>query len=117
MNKLYESEWKIMIKGMRGGSWLLVFMLLAGLAACGDANLTDIEHVQLAKDYLDKKELQSGMIELKNALSKNADNIEARLLLGNVYLDLGDGAAAGVPVPGACGHPGMFGVCPSIDGR
>lgn len=66
-----------------------------GAAGCGtDSNLTDAEYVERAKEHQDKGELYASVIELKNALQKNADNPEARWLLGKVYLDLNDGAAA-----------------------
>lgn len=69
--------------------------LIVGVAGCStDSNLTDAEYVERAKEHQDKGELFASVIELKNALQKNADNPEARWLLGRAYLDLNDGAAA-----------------------
>jgi len=57
-------------------------------------NFTDQEHVQRAKDFQAKGDLRASEIELKNALGKNANNVEARLLLGEVYLASEQGASA-----------------------
>ena len=58
------------------------------------ADLPEWEHLQKAKDYRDAGKLKSAVIELKNALQKNPDSPEARLLLGEVYVGLGQEAAA-----------------------
>jgi putative PEP-CTERM system TPR-repeat lipoprotein len=76
------------------GLLLAVFLMLTCLSACSKAELTDAEYVQSAKAYQDKGELKAAVIELKNALLQNPDNTEARLLLGTVYVELGDSASA-----------------------
>lgn len=58
------------------------------------SNLTEQEHIQRAKDFEDKGDLMEGVIELKNAIQKNPDNAQARLLLGQIYLKLGQGNEA-----------------------
>jgi len=63
------------------------------LASCSKP-LTDSEYLQRAKDFRDKGDLKAAVIELKNALISNPENIEARWLLGEVYLDTGLWAAA-----------------------
>lgn len=69
--------------------------LVLGAAGCSsDANLTDAEHVERAKEHMDKGEFQSSVIQLKNALQKNPNNVEARWMLGQAYLDAGSGAQA-----------------------
>lgn len=50
--------------------------------------------VATAKDHIAKKEWRSATIELKNALEANPDNVEARLLLGDVYLKTYNGPSA-----------------------
>ncbi len=55
---------------------------------------TDTEHVAKAKEFLDENDFRAGSIELKSALQKNPGNAEARRLLGEVYVTLGDDAAA-----------------------
>ena len=64
-----------------------------GLVSCGDRT-TDVEHVQRAREYQTKQEWQAGVIELKNALQKNPENRDARLLLGQIYVETGNGAPA-----------------------
>lgn len=67
----------------------------ATLSGCGRAsNLTEQEHIQLAKDFEDKGNLKESVIELKNAVQKYPDSAQARLLLGQIYLKLGKGHEA-----------------------
>lgn len=74
---------------------LLVLAFSAPLAGCDPAaGLSAQEHVQRAKDFEDKGDLKGSVIELKNAIQKNPDSAEARLLLGQVYLKAGFGAEA-----------------------
>jgi len=47
------------------------------------------EDTQKAKGYRDSGKLPSAVIEFKNALQKNPNNAEARLLLGQTYLQMG----------------------------
>jgi putative PEP-CTERM system TPR-repeat lipoprotein len=73
----------------------LALALGTGLSGCDRfRNFTDQEHVQRAKDFQAKGDVRASEIELKNALSKNPDNAEARLLLGDLYLTLQRGASA-----------------------
>lgn len=76
---------------------ILIFALLATptLHGCDhNTNLTEQEHIQRAKDFEDKGNLKAGIIELKNAIQKNPDGAQARLLLGEIYLRLGKGDEA-----------------------
>lgn len=52
------------------------------------------ELVQRAQDFQGKGDLKAAVIELKNALQKNQNNAEARLLLGQIYVEAGDGNSA-----------------------
>lgn len=73
----------------------LAFATSITLSACDSTSrLTPEEHIQRAKDYESKGELVSAVIELKNAVEKNPQNAQARLLLGKIYVESGDGAAA-----------------------
>lgn len=56
--------------------------------------ITSDEHLERAQGYFEKGELDSSIIELKNALQRNRKNAEARLLLGRVYIRKGRGADA-----------------------
>lgn len=57
-------------------------------------NVTEQEHIQRAKGFEDRGNLKGSIIELKNAIQKNPDSPQARLLLGQVYLKVGMGAEA-----------------------
>ena len=69
---------------------LLTVSLIAGCSA----DLTDVELLQRAKDFQDEGKVQSAIVELKNAASKNPQNIEVRWLLGKLYVELRDGESA-----------------------
>ncbi|QID18744.1 PEP-CTERM system TPR-repeat protein PrsT [Nitrogeniibacter mangrovi] len=68
-------------------------LILAGmlLTACG-GNPDDM--VKSAQDYIQKKDYNAAVIQLKNALQKNAELTEARYLLGKIYFERGDMADA-----------------------
>ncbi len=59
------------------------------LLACGE-NTTATEYLKNAKRYLADGEPTAATIELKNALKSDAENAEARWLLGKIYYDLDD---------------------------
>lgn len=68
-----------------------VIILIVLLAGCDNfGSITDSEYVKRAQVYLNKGEFKSATIELKNALAQNPKNTQARLLLGNQYLDAGN---------------------------
>jgi putative PEP-CTERM system TPR-repeat lipoprotein len=73
--------------------WLSAFAVaiaVLNFSGCGRAvDDNEQEHLQRAKSFRDEGKLEASVIELKNALQKNPDNAQARLLLGEVYLDLG----------------------------
>ncbi|QBQ54473.1 XrtA/PEP-CTERM system TPR-repeat protein PrsT [Nitrosococcus wardiae] len=77
---------------------ILAYSLLWAVALVTGCNtgprLTPEEHIIRAKEYQGEGKIRATIIELKNALQKTPDNIEARELLGRVYLKVGDGAAA-----------------------
>lgn len=52
------------------------------------------ELLEDARSYRVIGEYKTAVIQLKNALQQDAKNVEARLLLGQIYLELGDGASA-----------------------
>ena len=69
---------------------VVAIVLASGvLLACGE-NTTATEYVNNAKRYLADGESTAATIELKNALKSEADNTEARWLLGKIYYDLND---------------------------
>ncbi|MEJ2576127.1 MAG: PEP-CTERM system TPR-repeat protein PrsT [Gammaproteobacteria bacterium] len=72
------------------------FLLVLGLvlASVGAAAGPADGFVEDAKAYLGKGEVKAAVIQLKNALQQDPAHVEARLLLANSYLSLGDAAAA-----------------------
>jgi len=77
---------------------LLAAMLLGGwLASAAVASPTPegtADYYEDALNRFDKGDYRGAIIQLKNALQKNPDDLSARLLLGRAYLQVGAGAAA-----------------------
>ncbi|MEJ2688121.1 MAG: PEP-CTERM system TPR-repeat protein PrsT, partial [Gammaproteobacteria bacterium] len=82
---------KIWTKRFPGTTALLLWGLMWVQAA---AAATTQSYIQDAQRYFNDGKYEAAVIQLKNALQQNADNGQARLLLGKTYLKLGDGAAA-----------------------
>ncbi len=82
---------KIWTKRLPGAAllflWGLMWVQVAPAA-------TTQSYIQDAQRYFKDGKYDAAVIQLKNALQQNADNGQARLLLGKTYLKLGDGAAA-----------------------
>lgn len=73
---------------------LVVGTYLAFTAGCSESHLSDVEYVAQAKDHLSNDHTEEAIIELKNALQRNLNNMEARWLLGEAYLKRYDGESA-----------------------
>jgi len=69
----------------------ICFVFIA-VAAC--SKTTYEEHMKNAEQALSDKSYGRAVIELKNVLQKVPDNKKARILIGQVYLQVGDGASA-----------------------
>ncbi len=71
----------------------LAMAFSAGISGC--SKTADVEKlVGEAKDYQQKGDYKSAIIQLKNALQKNPDDAEARYLLGTIYNRTGDALSA-----------------------
>lgn len=55
---------------------------------------TDRDYMGDALDYVEQRDLKSAVISLKNALQETPDDVEARYMLGDIYLKLGFGEGA-----------------------
>ena len=64
------------------------------LTACGDEGESAEAHLQKAVEYRDQGNQRAAVIELKNALQQDPEHARARWMLGDSYLQLGDGASA-----------------------
>lgn len=70
-----------------------VMLVCSGITACGRFQSAD-SLVAEAKQYQQKGDNAAAEIQLKNALQKDADNAEARLMLGKIYVDSGNALSA-----------------------
>lgn len=72
---------------------LLLTLVIFSLFSCS-AEKTEFEYMESAKNYLDKGDLKSAIIEFKSAIQINPKNNEARYLLAKSYLSIQQGAGA-----------------------
>src|SRR5579862_7373773 len=84
---------EVQARPQRSALWSLACVVLAAglLSACGKS--AD-EYVRRAQTQLDSGNIPAALIELKNALQKEPNNVTARVMLGQSYLDLSDGTNA-----------------------
>jgi len=52
------------------------------------------EYFKQAEGHINKGEYKAAVIQLKNSILLKPDNAQARLMLGKVYIEMGDGASA-----------------------
>ena len=71
----------------------LVVLGSLGMAGCRGGGSED-ELTASAKDYIQKRDHRAAVIQLKNVLRQNADNVEARVLLGQALIVGNDPGAA-----------------------
>jgi len=71
----------------------LYLSIALAITACSEQVSVE-SHLENAKSYLNQDKVNESIIELKNAIRGEDKNAEARFLLGQIYLSLGDGAAA-----------------------
>jgi putative PEP-CTERM system TPR-repeat lipoprotein len=74
------------------GSRFLVCIVFCLVGSAATAHAAD--DLSRARGYLQAGDEKAAVIELKNALQEDPGNIDARLLLGETYLKLRDGASA-----------------------
>ncbi len=70
----------------------LALAALLALPGCGGESEADL--VTSGREFLEKNDTKAAQIQLKNALGKNPNSAEARLLLGRALLQGGDPVAA-----------------------
>lgn len=70
----------------------LLASALIGATGCGRTNPDEL--VASAKTHIGKQDHKTAIVELKSAIQKAPNNVEARLLLGQAYMETGDYASA-----------------------
>ncbi|CAH1084763.1 XrtA/PEP-CTERM system TPR-repeat protein PrsT [Candidatus Nitrotoga sp. 1052] len=68
-------------------------LFMGGMTACGKTETSETL-VNEAKQYQLKGDNKAAIIQLKNALQKNPDDVEARYLLGTIYNETADSQSA-----------------------
>ena len=76
------------------GLILLFFLLAFAGWVAWKLTATGADHYTRALSQSEAGNFSSAVIELKNALTENPDDTAARLLLGSLYVELGDGNSA-----------------------
>lgn len=80
------------MKPFHGKTLLTALVVSAWLTACGSQSPE--QQLQSAKEFLQKNDNKSALIQLKSALQKSPDLGEARFLLGKLLLEEGDATGA-----------------------
>ena len=75
---------------------LLGGLLAAALLGTGCSGSSEADLLASARTHLDKNDLESARLQIKNALQKNPNSGPARLMLGKLMHDTGDMAGAEV---------------------
>ena len=70
----------------------LAIAISSALIGCGDKSPE--QHIETAQQYIQLKDDAAAVIELKSAIQQAPDNAQARVLLGRIYLKIGEGVAA-----------------------
>jgi putative PEP-CTERM system TPR-repeat lipoprotein len=79
-------------RALRAGAAAAV-LLLGGLTACGKSE-SSATLLAEAKQFQAKGDTKAAIIQLKNAVLKNPEDAQARLLLGTLYVETGDAVSA-----------------------
>lgn len=80
------------MKPFHGKTLLTALVVSVWLTACGSQSPE--QQLQSAKEFLQKNDNKSALIQLKSALQKSPDLGEARFLLGKLLLEEGDATGA-----------------------
>lgn len=76
------------------GVALVALALSALLGACGGADARKARYIEKAEQLIAEENYQKAQLELRNALQIDADDVTARVLMGEVAEQLGDPRAA-----------------------
>ncbi len=75
---------------------LIVVILVFGARPLHAVNNTEIsdQYFEKAQEFVENGDVESAIIELKNALQSDPDHVSARLLLGEIYVRVKNGPSA-----------------------
>lgn len=80
---------------LRGASLaILASLMVASGALTSSPTLAQDEYLEKAQKYFDEQEYSSALIEAKNAVQAHPNDPQARILLGKIYLRVGDPKSA-----------------------
>lgn len=91
---LQHDQWDLNAMKLPTLSLRTLLLCLALITAVGCDNKTPQEHIEDAKTAITAGELNVAIIELKNALQKDANSLSARAMLGKLRMQQGDIQAA-----------------------
>ena len=77
------------MKQVKFGRLSLLLAVIAGLSAC-DVFVDDATRIERAKVYAAETEYRAAVIELKNVLRSSPDNVDVRVMLGEMLYQVGD---------------------------
>lgn len=79
----------------RPAAFLVILLGSILVLGCAPEEAANVDHVARAKDYQEQGDFKAAVIELKSALQQDGANVEARWLLGKLYL-LGNNNSAAI---------------------
>lgn len=92
--RVMRGFWDRVAAPRRIGRALLVSGVLATALVAFDPASAQEEYLSSAQKYLEQGEYSAALIEVKNALQANPNDAQARVLLGRIYLGMGDATGA-----------------------
>lgn len=75
------------------GGLLIASIMAIALVGCEDSETSPQARINKAGELYNEGNIQAAIIELKNALQDDPDNVAGRFMLGKIYVDIGDGAS------------------------
>ncbi len=84
--------WNTELKMTRTISLLTIATLLFtfSMTSCADKGERESIHFQKAKQFVSEKKYQEAVLELKNVIKLAPDNDQAQVLLGDIYIEMGE---------------------------
>jgi len=90
---MFSNSDKLKEKKIVNNLQLLLVLIVLLITGC-DSKQDIAAHMQKAQELQDESKYRAAIIELKNVLQQDADYQEARLMLGTIYVKIGNGQSA-----------------------